>query len=581
MESTFRLLKSLKPYRKQIWLSWISMVFLVASDLAVPRMLQTAIDQGVLQQDGDMVLRSALIILGLIAVSAVATIGITVFPVRVSQNLAATLRRTLFVRVLEFSPGNMRKLPTGQLMIRLSSDIAQITQFIFLTMRMFLRAPLMIIGSLVLMVMTSWELALIMLFILPATIVVSLIYANKAQPMYVQVQRQLDRLNTVLLENLAGVRVVKAFVRNRHENQRFDAANVDLMKENIKVGNFLSVLLPTLRILVNLGIIAVVGLGGFMVIRGSMTIGQIIAFNTYLLWIMMAVTNHLGVMVGFISASDASAQRIFEVLDEEPLISDIPEAMELTKSDGNLSMQDVWFSYDGHNQAAVLQDIEFTAKSGDTVAILGATGSGKSTLVNLLPRFFDVHKGQVIIYGQNVREVTLDSLRAQFGLVPQETVLFTGSIRDNIRFGKPEASEEEVVAAAIAAQAHPFITAFPDGYDTMLGQRGVNISGGQKQRLAIARALLLNPRVLILDDSTSSVDVETEAKIQIALEKTKGDRITILVAQRISSVLGADKIIVLDQGQVAAIGTHTELIKTCRIYQEIYESQLGNGKIGL
>jgi ATP-binding cassette subfamily B protein len=512
---------------------------------------------------------------GLIVISAAATVGITVLSVRVSQSLAADVRRDLFARVLSLSFGNFDRLQTGQLMTRLSSDIAQIAQFVFMTMRMFLRAPLMIVGSLILMVLTNWQLALIMLLLLPATILVLMIYASKAQPLFMQVQRQLDRLNTVFQENLAGVRVVKAFVRARHENERFDTANVNLMERSMRVGRFLAILLPILRYLVNLGIIAVIALGGVLAMRGTLSVGQIIAFNSYLLWIMMALTN-LGMMVGFISASDASAQRIFEVLDETPQISDSPTAVALPITEGHLALENVTFSYDGEDQEPVLKEIILAAEPGETVALLGATGSGKSSLINLLPRFYDVQEGRVAFDGRDVREMTLDSLRAQIGLVPQETVLFSGTIRDNIRYGRPEASEEEVVTAARAAQAHDFVASFQDGYDTVIGQRGVNLSGGQKQRLAIARALLLNPRVLILDDSTSSVDVETEAKIQATLDQSRAGRTVILVAQRISSVLGADKIAVLDRGRIAAMGNHRELMTSSPIYREIYQSQLGN-----
>jgi ATP-binding cassette subfamily B protein len=565
----------MKPYRKLIGLSWLSMACLVAADLAIPRMLQTTIDQGIARRDTGVIVQSVLIMIGLIVISAAATVGITVLSVRVSQSLAADMRRDLFARVLSFSFGNFDRLQTGQLMTRLSSDNAQIAQFVFMTMRMFLRAPLMIVGSLILMVLTNWQLALIMLFLMPATILVFVFCANKAQPLFMQVQGQLDRLNTVFQENLSGVRVVKAFVRARHENERFDTVNVHLMERSIRVGRFLAILLPILRYLVNLGIIAVIALGGILAMRGTLSVGQIIAFNSYLLWIMMALTN-LGMMVGFISASDASAQRIFGVLDERPEVSDRPDAMALPSGEARLALEDVTFSYDGEDQEPVLKEITLAAEPGETIALLGATGSGKSSLINLLPRFYDVQGGRVAMDGLDVREVTLDSLRAQIGLVPQETVLFSGTIRDNIRYGRPEASDEEVIAAARAAQAHDFITDFPDGYDTVIGQRGVNLSGGQKQRLAIARALLMNPRVLLLDDSTSSVDVETEARIRAALDQFRAGRTVFLVAQRISSVLDADRIVVLDRGRIAALGNHLELMASSPIYREIYQSQLGN-----
>jgi ATP-binding cassette subfamily B multidrug efflux pump len=376
---------------------------------------------------------------------------------------------------------------------------------------------------------------------------------------------------------VAGVRAVKAFVRAAHENARFDQVNADLTERSIRVGRFLAILPPTLQYLVNLGIVFVVGVGGLLAMRGQLSLGQILAFNSYLLWIMM-VLGHLGMMVSFISASAASAQRIYEVLDQVPTVTD--GATVLPGAKGRAALQGVQFAYDGHEHEPVLQDINLVMEPGQTVALLGATGSGKSTLISLLPRFYDVDRGQVTLDDHDVRALTLESLRERIGLVPQETILFSGTIRDNIRYGRPEASDEEVVAAAQAAQAHDFVTGFPEGYDTLLGQRGVNLSGGQKQRLAIARALLMHPRVLILDDSTSSVDVETEVKIQEAMEAAGRERTTLLVAQRISSVLGADQIVVLDGGRIMAVGSHRELMATCAIYREIYESQLGNGAGG-
>lgn len=577
MKSIVRLLKSFKPYRGLVVLNWLSMACLVAADLSIPRMLQRIVDRGILAGNWDMILQSSLIMVGLILVSAASTVGITVCAVQTSQRLGADLRRALFARVLSLSFHNLDQWRTGQLITRLSSDIQQITQFTFFTGRMFLRVPLVFTGSLVLMVLTNWKLSLIMLFIISAASIVFLWYANRAQPMFMQVQRRLDRLNTILQENVSGVRAVKAFVRAAHENARFGQVNQDLTERNIRVGRFLAILPPTLHYLVNLGIVFVVGVGGLLAMRGQLSLGQILAFNSYLLWVMMAL-GHLGMMVSFISSSAASAQRVYEVLDQVSTVAD--GAMALPGATGQVALQGVDFAYDGHEHEPVLQGIDLRMEPGQTVALLGATGSGKTSLISLLPRFYDVDRGQVTLDGHDVRALTLESLREQIGLVPQETILFTGTIRDNIRYGRPQASDQEVVAAARAAQAHAFVTGFAEGYDTQLGQRGVNLSGGQKQRLAIARALLTQPQVLILDDSTSSVDVETEVKIQEALDASGKERTTLLVAQRISSVLGADQIVVLDGGRIRGVGSHRELMATCTIYREIYESQLGNGAAG-
>ncbi|MFO7696131.1 MAG: ABC transporter ATP-binding protein [Anaerolineae bacterium] len=576
MQSIWRVLRAMKPYRKQVIYNWLFMACLVAADLALPRMLQRIIDRGINAGNVSVVLQSSLIMVGLILVSAGATVGITVYAVRVSQSVGADLRRELFARVLSLSARNLDQWQTGQLITRLSSDVQQVTQFVFFTGRMFLRVPLVAIGALTMMILTDWRLALIMLFIIPTATVVFLWYASRAQPLFMDVQKRLDRLNTVMQENVSGVRVVKAFVRAIHEKSRFDEINTDFTTRSIRVGRFLAILMPTLHYLVNLGIVFVVAIGGLLAVRAELSVGQIIAFNSYLLWMLM-VLGHLGTMVSFISASDASGQRIYEVLDEVPAVTDAADAAHLSEPTGRVALSDATFAYDGHEHEAVLQDIDLALAPGETVALLGSTGSGKTTLISLLPRFYDVTGGQVEYDEHDVRGITLESLRGSIGLVPQETILFTGTIRDNIRYGRPEASDEEVIAAATAAQAHGFIMELPGGYDTQLGQRGVNLSGGQRQRLAIARALLIDPRLLILDDSTSAVDVETEVRLQEALSAGSADRTTLLVAQRISSVLGADKIVVLERGRIAASGTHRELMASSPAYREIYDSQLGNG----
>jgi ATP-binding cassette subfamily B protein len=347
------------------------------------------------------------------------------------------------------------------------------------------------------------------------------------------------------------------------------------MERAIRVERMLAVLSPTLRLLVNLGLVTVVWFGGVQVMQGSLNVGQIVALSNYVWWVLFPLVN-LSLSVGFISAADASTQRIFEVLDTGPEVVDHAGAEALPAVKGRVALENVAFTYGGRDEEPVLEGINLVAEPGETVALVGATGAGKSTLIDLVPRFYDVTGGRVTLDGIDVRDVTLDSLRAQVGTVLQETVLFTGTIRDNIRYGRPDASDEEVVAAAQAAQAHDFITGFPAGYDTPIGQRGVNLSGGQKQRIAIARALLLQPRVLIMDDSTSSVDVATEGQILAALDRFMAGHTRLVVAQRISTILNADKIVVLDRGRVAASGTHRELLASSPIYREIYQSQLGD-----
>ena len=564
----------MRPYRAQVLLNWLFMACLVSADLGIPRMLQRVIDEGIRAGDGRLILRSSIVMVGLILVSAASTVGATTMAVRVSQSVGADLRRSLFSRALSLSASNLDKWSTGQLITRSTSDVQQVTQFVFFTGRMFLRVPLVAVGSMTMMALTDWRLSAVMLFILPASLAIFFWYAGRAQPFFLGVQRGLDRLNTIFQENVAGARVVKAFVRASREEERFDGVNAELTERSVRVGRFLAVLMPMLTFLVNLGIVAVIGGGGYLAARGRLSAGEIVAFINYLLWMLMALS-HLGSMVSFISASDASAERIFEVIDEEPAVVDADGAARLSEPEGRVTLDKASFAYDSREHEPVLRDIDLDVEPGQTVAILGTTGSGKSTLVGLIPRQYDVQGGVVAVDGHDVRGLTLESLRLAIATVPQDTVLFSGTIRDNIRFGKPDAGDDEVIAAAQAAQAHGFVSALPDGYDSVLGQRGVNLSGGQRQRLAIARALLVKPSVLILDDSTSAVDVETETALQDALAEYCAGRSTVLVAQRVSSVLGADRIIVLERGRVAASGTHRELLETCAAYREIYDTQLG------
>jgi ATP-binding cassette subfamily B protein len=417
-----------------------------------------------------------------------------------------------------------------------------------------------------------------MLVLLPCAGVLIGIVMKLARPLFTVVQQKLGALNTIVQENLSGVGVVKAFVREEFENARFQESNVNYMMENIRVGRLMAIALPVLTVLTNLGIVAVIWLGGRDVIGGRLSIGELIAFNNYLM-IGMTPLLLLGNMLTMVSRAEASAERFFEVLDTEPLVRSASSPYAAETKAAQVIFEDVSFHYDGDGGKEVLDRLSFGVEPGQRVALLGATGSGKSTLVHLIPRFYDVTFGQIQINGVDVREWALDALRARIGVVLQQTTLFSGTVRENIAYGRPEASLEEIVDAAKAAQAHEFITAMPDGYDSVVEARGANLSGGQRQRMAIARALLIAPGILILDDSTSSVDLETECKIQEGLNRLMAGRTTFIVAQRINSVLSADQIIVLDAGRIAAQGTHQELLKNSPIYQEIYCSQLGDGEM--
>ncbi len=407
--------------------------------------------------------------------------------------------------------------------------------------------------------------------------VAAFLFILKLGPMFLRVQKKLDDLNSVLQENIAGVRVVKTFVRRSHEEDRFQSANEAFTNVHIKIMRLFSTFAPVLTVLVNMGIIVVVYSGGIQAIEGSHSIGEIVAFVEYLMTTMVPLLIMAMVANRFASGM-ASAERIYEIFETIPEIQDKPDAKSVpTEIKGRVVFKNVSFYYSEASDDKVLEDIDLTAEAGQTVAILGATGSGKSTLVNLIPRFYDVTKGRITIDDVDVREVSQDSLFAHISVTPQDTVLFSGTVRENISYGKPDANESEIVNAAKAVQAHDFIMELPEGYDTQVAQRGVNLSGGQKQRIAIARAILTKPKILILDDSTSSVDVETEVKIQNALGKIMNTSTSFIVAQRISTVLNADKIVILDKGRIKAQGSHDELIRTSSIYKEIYDSQLGVG----
>ena len=583
MKSLRRMIHFVKPYWKASILALLLLLGMVASDLLIPRLTQRVVDEGIARHDMGTIWTTSLMMLGAAVLSALFAIANTVLSVRVGQGVSADLRSKIVRKVQTFSFGNLDRIQTGQLLVRATSDVNQVQMIIMMSLRILTRAPLWMIGSIIMLILTSPRLALMMSLLMPLILGLVWLFANRARSLFLMVQEQLDKLNEVLQENLAGVRVVKAFVRVEHENARFDQANSDLMAQTINVMRLLAMLLPTMLNIVNLGDAGVIWFGGNLAIGGDLTVGEVMASINYLSYSLFPMLM-LGMMIGPLSAADASAERILEVLDSTPDVPNRLQARILSNVQGRVAFEGVCFSYDGVDcKEAVLKDINLVAEPGQEIAILGATGSGKSSLIHLIPRFYDVTEGRVTLDGVDVREIPLDALRAQIGIVLQEAVLFSGSVRDNIRYGRPDATDEDVVAAAQAAQAHDFIVAFPEGYGTVLGQRGVNLSGGQKQRIAIARALLVQPQVLILDDSTSAVDVETESKIQTALDQLMDGRTSpsaplrtsFVIAQRISTVLNADKIVVLDKGQIAAVGTHAELMASSPIYQEIYESQLG------
>ncbi len=581
-------MKYLKPYWIWATLAPLLMVLEVVMDLMQPRMIQRIVDVGLAQLDMQIVINTGLWMIGFAFIGAIGGVGCTVFSVLASLNFGADLRDTLFRKVQSLSFSNLDELETGQLVTRLTNDVVQVEGLVSMMLRIMVRAPLMLLGSLMMVVFTSPRLALLLVGLVPLVTAMLVIVIKKAYPLFSEVQRRLDGLNTVMQENLAGVRVVKAFVRGDHEIKRFGRVNNALMDQTIRASRTVAITWPFMMIAVNLGVIGALWFGGRMVTVGGMQIGQLIAFINYLMRTLMSLM-FVSMLVINWARAQASADRIQEVLLSTPTVQTKTDALTDFAPRGRVAFENVTFSYNRDGRDLVLgggtgdnggpPGISFVAEPGQTVALLGATGAGKSSLVYLIPRFYDVSGGRVTIDGVDVRDLDEATLRRNIGIALQESVLFSGTIRDNIRYGRPDATDEEVVAAAKAAQAHDFITEFADGYDTVVGQRGVNLSGGQKQRIAIARALLVKPAVLILDDSTSAVDVETETKIQEALEDIMRERTSFVIAQRISTVLNADKILVLDDGRVVAEGTHRELLSSSPVYREIYDSQLGNGVV--
>ena len=577
MRQVFKLLRFVRPYWKKSVFALILLVVVVVLDLAIPRLVQRIIDQGILAGNMQVVWQTFLLMLVISAFDTVFAIGNNNFSVRVGEGVARDLREALFLTIQSFSFGNLDRMNTGQLMVRLSSDSNIVQRLVQVSLRIGTRAPLIMIGSMILMANTAPGLALTLVPLLLITLVLIVFFVLRMGPLYLTLQQKLDRLNTVLQENIAGVRVVKAFVRDEHEAERFEVSNEDYTERNIRIMEWMATMSPTLSACVNIGIVVVIWAGGLQVIRGQLTTGQIVAFVNYLQTALGSLLI-MGNLASVWAAGIASSKRVNEVLETVPEVQDAPGAPALPETaQPRVVFENIGFHYNGATETAVLEGITLAVDPGQTVAILGATGAGKSTLVNLIPRFYDVTEGRILLDGTDIRGVQQDSLLSRIGVVPQETVLFSGTVRDNIRYGRPLASEDEVVAAARAAQAHDFIMDLPNGYDTRIEERGGNLSGGQKQRIAIARALLLRPDILILDDSTSAVDVETETRIQDTLETWMADRTCFMVAQRISTVLKADKIVVIERGRIAAEGTHRELLRSSQIYQEIYASQLGEG----
>ena len=564
----------LRSYKGEAFAAFASLILASAASLTAPQLIRIAIDEGIAPRELNVILLAV----GGLAAAALLR-GLFTFlqgylAERASQGVAFDLRNELFAKIERLGFGYYDRVETGQLVTRLTSDVEQIRTFAGTGVVQMAAAVVMLIGTTILLILLDWQLALLALSVVPVIFVLLLRFVRTIGPLFREVQQTLGRLNSVLQEDLAGIRVIRTFAREDYEVARYRTVNDELLSKNLQTVRTFANNFPFVFLLANVGTLIIVLFGGLQVISGRLTIGELVAFNTYLGFLLFPIFT-IGFLAAGISRAGASSLRVFEVLDAPLEVEEAPDAVALPPIRCRVEFDGVRFRYPG-DEREILRGISFSAEPGQTVAILGTTGSGKSTLVNLIPRFYDVTGGSLRLDGFDVRDVTLASLRSQIGIVMQSPLLFSGPVRDNIAYGKPDATQEEIEAAALAAQAAEFIRALPEGYDTVIGERGVGLSGGQRQRIAIARALLIDPRLLILDDSTSAVDAETEAAIQESLDRLmrEGHRTVFVIAQRISTVRDADLILVLDGGGIAAIGTHDELLLTSELYNEILGSQV-------
>lgn len=593
MRSLARTGRFLAPYKWLIAGTIVTTILPVMMELIVPRFMRVVIDEGILQSDFQAVWEGALVMFLAAVVGAVATFGQGVFRARLSQALAFDIRNELFAKVMQLSHPDVDQLKTGQLITRLTSDVDVVRMFSSVGVSLALRAALMVVGSMIMLVLSDVRLSLIAWVMLLLTGIVLRWVFVKATPLYAIVQARLAALNVVVQENLSGMSEVRAFVQERAQIARFADANESLVDQNIKVGRLVAISMPLIALFTNFGLVGLAWFGGSAVIAEDITLGQLVAFNSYLM-VGLTPLLLLSGMLAMFSRATASSERIWEILDTEPVVK-APPAPPARAVAGHLEFRNVDFAYSrsgrpvsdglangvyasGQGPRAgekVLSGLDFTIEAGQTIGLIGATGSGKSSLMYLIPRFYDVQAGSILIDGLDVRDWDLKSLRQAVGLVAQHPALFNRSIRDNIAFGNHKMHTDDVLQAARMAQAEGFIEARDDGLDHVVEESGANLSGGQKQRLAIARALAVDPRILLLDDATSSVDLETEAEIQEAFRDAAHGRTTIIVAHRVTSIIDADRILILDEGRVVADGPHAELLATSPIYRELYDSQLG------
>ena len=576
-----KVLRYLKPYWLFALLCPLAMILEVSMDLLQPTLMSDIVDNGILgDAAADENLRYVLITgLKMLVFSLIGCFGgiaSAAFGTAAAQKMGNDLRKDAFAKVMHMSFQQTDKFTTGSLVTRLTNDITAIQEFVAMSLRMFVRTGMQFIGGIAVILTLNVNFGIVLVISLPVQLIAVAIIMKKASPLFSIVQSRLDKVNSVVQENVSGARVVKAFTREEYEINRFDNANTDLMTTNLKVQKLLATLNPILMIIMNASVIAIIMIGGFQVEAKAMQVGEVMAAVTYITQILMSVMM-VGMMFQQVSRSAASMKRVNEVLSTNPVISDGHKSADSDNS-GTVEFRNVGFSYPGSSGKPVLSGIDLKVGKGQMIAILGSTGCGKTSLVNLVPRFYDATNGDVLVDGVNVKDYDVDTLRSKIGVVLQKSELFSGTVAENIRWGCETATDEEVKTAAKIAQAEEFIDGFNDGYDTMISEKGASLSGGQKQRMAIARAIIKKPEILKFDDSTSALDLSTEAKLHKALRENLSGVTVIMIAQRIASVMRADKIAVLENGSICAFGTHKELMESSSVYRDIYYSQMKQGE---
>ncbi len=554
------------------------LVFLqTLSELYLPTLMADIVDTGIVKGDIDYIIRIGGLMLLVAGIGTVCSVMASFLSSKTATGFGTILRRKIFARVESFSLQEFNHFGTATLITRTTNDINQLQTVTFMIMRMMIMAPIMCIGGIIMAISKDRPLSLVIVAVIPVIAIVIGFTMSKAIPLFKLMQLKIDKLNLVLRENLTGIRVIRAFNRIEKEKARFEDANADLTENAIKVNKIMAALMPVMMLVMNLTIIGIIWFGSIRIDHGDMQVGSLMAFIQYAMQIMISLVI-FSMMFIMVPRASASAVRINEVLETVPVITDAEKSASPGTKKGLLEFRDVTFSFPGAEQPA-LSNISFTARPGETTAIIGGTGSGKTALVSLIPRFYDVDRGSVLVDGMDVREMPQSSLRAKIGFVPQKAVLFTGTVTDNIRYGKADATAEEVRQAAATAQALEFIEGMKEGFDAVIEQGGINVSGGQKQRLAIARALVRRPEIYIFDDSFSALDFRTDARLRGALKQETAEATVLIVAQRVTTVMEADRIIVLDNGEMAGMGSHKELINSCAVYREIVYSQLSEEEL--